>query len=249
MLKVFSTAEAMNESTARLLLDLAEKSVKERGRFVLCLSGGNTPLGLYTLLSMKPFSELVPWKRTYIFFGDERCVPSDDERNNAYMATSALLSKIDLPLSNIFPIPVDLPPAEAAKKYEESLQRFFGEEVPRIDLILLGLGDNGHTASLFPGTAVLSEKSRWVKEVYVDELNMYRITMTIPLINKARHVLFLVTGEDKSQILKTVLTAPFQPEKYPAQLIRPEIGDVSWYADDKSSSRLLRNNSLFAEKN
>jgi 6-phosphogluconolactonase len=175
-------------------------------------------------------------------------VPSDDERNNAYKVTSALLSKIDLPLSNIFPVSVDLLPAEAAKKYEESLRLFFGSEPPRIDLILLGLGYNGHTASLFPGTVVLGELSHWVKEVYVQDLRMYRITMTIPLINKARHVLFLVSGEDKSQILKKVLTASSQPDKYPAQLIKPENGEVIWYADDKATSRLFHKNTLFDGK-
>lgn len=209
-----------------------------RGRFVLCLSGGNTPKGLYTLLSMKPYCDLVPWKYTFVFWGDERCVPPDDERNNAYMATSVFLSKIDLPSSNIFPIPVNLPPADAAKKYEETLKAFFRKEAPCFDLILLGLGENGHTASLFPGTSVLREKSHWVKEVFVEELQIYRITMTALLINKARQILFLVKGKEKSAILETILTVSLQPKKYPVQLIRPDQGEVSWYVDAKAASRL-----------
>jgi 6-phosphogluconolactonase len=237
-LRVFSTIDAMNGGAAQLLVDLATKSVMERDRFVLCLSGGNTPNGLYTLLSMKPFCDLVPWKNTFIFWSDERFVPADDERNNANKATSVLLSKIDLPSSNIFPIPVNLPPADAAKKYEKTLQAFFGKETPGFDLILLGLGDNGHTASLFPGTDVLREKSHWVKEVFVEELKMYRITMTALLINKARNILFLVKGKEKSGILNTVFTAPIQPEKYPVQLIIPEYGEVFWYVDNKAASRL-----------
>jgi 6-phosphogluconolactonase len=236
--RVFRTIEAMNESAAQLLVNLAEKSVTTRGRFVLCLSGGNTPNGLYTLLSMKPFRNLVPWKNTFVFWSDERCVPADDNRNNAYMATSVFLSKIDLPSSNIFPVPVNLPPADAARKYEETLKAFFGKEDPRFDLILLGLGDNGHTASLFPGTEVLREKSHWVKEVYVEELKMYRITMTALLINKVRHILFLVQGKEKSCILKKVFAPPSQPEKYPVQLIRPELGEVYWFVDDKAASQL-----------
>jgi 6-phosphogluconolactonase len=237
-LRVFSSIEALNGSAAQFIVDLAEKSVTERGRFIVCLSGGNTPKGLYTLLSMKPYCDLIPWKNTFVFWSDERFVPADDERNNAYMTTLALLSKINLPSSNVFPIPVNLPPHDAAKKYEETLQVFFGKEAPCFDLILLGLGENGHTASLFPGTAVLHEKSHWVKEVFVEELKMYRITMTALLINKARYILFLVKGKEKSPILKTILTAPFQPEKYPVQLICPEQGEVSWYVDYQAASQL-----------
>jgi 6-phosphogluconolactonase len=124
-LRIFSTNEGMNESAAQLLVDVAQKSVEARGRFVIGLSGGNTPMSFYTLLASIPYRDLVPWKNTFIFFGDERCVPADDERNNAFMATSVLISKVDLLPSNIFPIPVDLPPADSAAKYEETLRSFF----------------------------------------------------------------------------------------------------------------------------
>ena len=236
--RVFRTMEAMNESAAQWLVDLAEKSVTARGRFVLCLSGGNTPKGLYTVLSMKPYHDLVPWKSTFVFWGDERCVPADDKRNNAHMANAVLLRKTDLPSSHVFPVPVNLPPADAARKYEETLRVFFGNGAPRFDLILLGLGENGHTASLFPGTAAVREKSHWVKDVFVGDQRMYRITLTAPLINKAHHVLFLVTGEKKSGILRTVLTAPRRPNRYPAQLIRPGQGEICWYVDGKAASQL-----------
>jgi 6-phosphogluconolactonase len=236
--EVFGTIEALNESAAKLLIDIAKKSVTERGRFVLCLSGGNTPKSLYTLLSLPPYCDLVPWKNTFIFWGDERCVPADDEQNNAHMATTALLNKVDIPSSNIFPVPVNLPPAEAAKKYEETLRDFFGKESPRFDLILLGLGDNGHTASLFPGTAVLHEEVRWVKEVFVEDKKMYRITTTAQLINKAHHIIFLVTGEEKATMLKTILTGSYLPEKYPAQLIGPVRGEIYWFIDAKAATLL-----------
>jgi 6-phosphogluconolactonase len=238
MISVFRTIEALNESAAQLFVHLAEKSVMARGRFLLCLSGGNTPKGLYNLLSVNPYRDIIPWKNTFIFWSDERCVPADDERNNARMATEVLLKKIDIPSSNIFPVLVNLNPAEAASNYEQTLRDFFGMKPPRFDLILLGLGENGHTASLFSGTEVLREKSHWVKEVFVEELKMFRITMTAMLINKARHILFLVKGNDKSAILKTILTAPLRPEKYPVQLICPEQGDVSWYVDYQAASRL-----------
>jgi 6-phosphogluconolactonase len=236
--KVFRKIEAMNESAAKLLVEIAVKSVKERNRFLLCLSGGNTPKGLYTLLSGNPYRDLIPWKNTLVFWSDERCVPADDKRNNAFMATEILLKKIDIPSSNIFPIPVHLQPSDAASKYEQTLRDFFGIKPPGFDLILLGLGENGHTASLFPGTKVLSEKSRWVKEVFIEELQMYRITFTAQLINKAHNIFFLITGEEKSGILKTVLTVPCQPEKYPVQLIRPENGKIFWFIDDKAATRL-----------
>ena len=147
---VFKTGESLNEAAAELIVRVAEKSLKERGRFVLCLSGGNTPKKLYTLLSGKLYSKTVPWKNTFIFWSDERCVPADDERNNAHMASTTFLKKVEIPTSNIFPMPVELPPADAAAKYEETLHTFFGKEEPRFDLILLVLGENGHTASLFP---------------------------------------------------------------------------------------------------
>jgi 6-phosphogluconolactonase len=235
---IFRTSDALNQAAAQFVSDLAGKSVLARGRFSVCLSGGDTPKGLYTLLSMNPYHDLIPWEKTFIFWGDERCVPQDDEDNNAHMAMKALLNKIDVPASNIFPIPVNLPPADAAIQYEQTLKNFFGKEEPRFDLILLGLGENGHTASLFPGTKVLHEKSHWVKEVFVADKQVYRITMTALLINKAHHILFMVTGAYKSAILKTVLSASLQPEKYPVQLIKPEQGEAYWLADALAASGL-----------
>jgi 6-phosphogluconolactonase len=238
IVRVFETTVAMNASAAQRLIDLAAKSVAARGRFVLSLSGGNTPRDLYALLATESYRPRVPWKSTFVFWGDERCVPADDERNNAHAAATLLLKKIDLPSSHIYPIPVGLPPADAAKKYEKTLRVFFGKDAPRFDLLLLGLGENGHTASLFPGTRVLNEKIRWVKEVLVKDQRPDRVTLTMPLINQARHIFFLVTGEEKSDILAKVLAAPFRPDRYPAQGIRPEHGEVAWYVDDKAASRL-----------
>jgi len=245
---VFSSVDLLNQAAAELLIDLAKKSIEERGRFALALSGGNTPKKLYALLSMSPYRDKMPWKDTFIFWSDERCVPMEDERNNANMAINLLLKEINIPPSNIFRVPVQMRPALAAKHYEETLRNFFKNEPPRFDLILLGLGENGHTASLFPGTDVLHEnrhrrvpqkaESAWVKEVYVEEEHIHRITMTAPLINKARNILFLVTGEEKSHILKTVMTGSYLPEQYPAQLIDPEQGEIQWFVDEKAASRL-----------
>ncbi len=242
IITIYKTDESLNEAAAQLIADLAEKAVKERGRFVLSLSGGNTPKKLYALLAEKPFSKLPSWKNTFVFWGDERCVPMDDERNNAHMASDTLLKKIPIPSSNISPMPVELPPAEAAEKYEQTLRDFFGKDEPCFDLILLGLGDNGHTASLFPKTPVLHEQVRWVKDVVVKDHAAdvkHRITFTAPLINKARQILFLVTGIEKSEVLEKVLTGAYQPDTYPAQLIKPEQGEIHWFIDDKAASNVV----------
>jgi 6-phosphogluconolactonase len=234
--KVFNSVDGLNEFAAQLVVNLAVESVAERGRFVLCLSGGNTPAGLYGLLSKDPYRDAVPWRNTYIFWSDERCVPEDDERNNAHNAFVALLTKVDIPPENIFPVQVKLTPAQAAIAYESELKSFLGSENPAPDLVLLGLGDNGHTASLFPFSPILHENEHWVKETYVEEMHMYRVTMTPIFINKARMILFLVTGKEKSRILEKVLTCPDQPDKYPAQRIKPENGQLLWLVDEKAAS-------------
>ena len=239
-IKIFKTVEALNETVANLIVETAEESVKTNGRFILSLSGGNTPKSLYTLLSVYPYRDLIPWNKTFVFWVDERCVPMNYESNNAHMASEYLFKKIEIPAANIFPVKVNLTPSGAAENYEQMLKDFFGKNQPVFDIILLGLGENGHTASLFPNTSVLFEKSHWVKEVFVEELQMYRITMTVPIINKARNIFILITGKEKSGILRTVFTVPDKPQKYPVQLIKPENGEIIWFADNKAASKLIK---------
>ena len=235
-LKVFETPNMMSEAVAKFIIGLAAESIAARGKFTFVLSGGNTPGSLYSLLSSASFRERIEWKKTFVFWGDERCVPLDSERNNAHMAKTLLLDKIEIPLANIYPMPVNMEPAEAAKKYEDTLKAFFGKELPSLDLILLGLGDNGHTASLFPYTSVLIEAHHWVKEVYVEEQKEWRITMTVPLINQATNVAFLVSGKEKAKTLQVVMNGPYQPEMYPAQLITPTDGHLFWFADQVAAN-------------
>lgn len=178
------------------------------------------------------------WEKTFIFWGDERFVPSDDKQNNANMARTLLLDHIKIPPKNIHPVPVDLAAGEAAKKYETIIKTFFGKDTPRFDLVFLGLGENGHTASLFPGTEVVFEKTRLVRDIYLEEQHMFRITMTPVLINKAHNIIFLVAGENKATILKTVLEGPHQPDNYPAQIINLENGHLYWMVDKKAASLL-----------
>lgn len=237
-MSIFPTAAALAKAAADLMIKISKQAIESRGRFVVSLSGGTTPENLFALLAKPPYREQILWNKTFIFWGDERFVPSDDKRNNANRATALLLDHIDIPAININPIPVDLNPDEAAKNYEAVITNFFGKEPPRFDLIFLGLGEDGHTASLFPGTDVVFENSQLVKEVYAAEQQMFRISMTPALINQARNIAFLVEGEKKAEILKTVLSAPQQPNKFPAQVIHPKDGNLYWYVDKKAATLL-----------
>lgn len=236
-LNVFANVDELNVAAAQFIIKLAKEAIKEHGRFVIALSGGTTPEKLYALLATPEYASQIDWQRTFIFWGDERCVPLNDERNNAHNAKVALLSQVGIPASNIFIMPVNLAPAAAAKKYEKELNAFFGKEKLRFDLTLLGLGENGHTASLFPHTPVLHDDTEGVRDVYVEEDKMHRITLTAPLINRSRNILFLVTGAKKADVLKKIFMAAYEPDKYPAQLIDPVDGDLYWYADQAAAAR------------
>jgi 6-phosphogluconolactonase len=238
-LEVFPTIDDLNIAAAKFIVDIANKAIAEKGKFIISFSGGHTPVKLYSILAKHPFREQIEWKKTFIFWGDERCVPLDDAQNNAHEAKVTLLDKVKIPPSNIHVIPVNLTPAEAANKYELEIKDFFGNEPMQFDLVLLGLGENGHTASLFPGAKILKEQAEGVREVFVEEEKMSRITMTAPLINQAHHILFLVTGDKKAEILENVMWVPYQPEKYPAQLIKPVHGDLRWFADSTAATGVL----------
>jgi len=235
-LNVFKTTGALNMAAATLIIDTANKAVAEKGRFTIALSGGQTPMELYLLLAETPFCDELPWKNTSVFWGDERCVPEKDMMNNAHAATTVLLDKVGIPTENIHRIPVNLPSAKAAAEYEKTIKDYFKDEEPCFDIILLGLGENGHTASLFPGTKVTEEKEEGVRDVYVKDENMFRVTMTAPLINKAHTVLFLVSGKKKAKIMRTVLSVSAPADKYPAKLIKPTNGKLLWYADEQAAS-------------
>ena len=245
-LKIFQTADELNKAAVEFIIAAAKKAIAMRGKFIISLSGGQTPQKLYSLLSESPYREQVQWEKTFVFWDDERCVPLDDERNNAHCAKFTLLDKIDIPESNIYAIPVNLSPGEAAVKYEKELKYFFGKEALRFDLILLGLGANGHTASLFPKTKVIDEQMEGIRAVYVEEEKMFRVTMTAPLINQARIILFLVTGENKAEILKKVFTVSYRPDQIPAQLIKPGDGELYWFVDGAASS-LITNENEYSE--
>jgi 6-phosphogluconolactonase len=206
----------------------------------VALAGGHTPERAYQLLAQPPLRSQVPWGQVHVFWGDERCVPPDDPQSNARMARQALLGHVSVPEAHVHPILCARDPHRAAEEYEGLLRTFFGEGRPNFDLVYLGLGENGHTASLFPGTPALDAQERWVAEVYVAEQDMWRVTLTAPVINQAAAVVFLVAGAAKSRVVQRVLEGPFQPHRLPAELIRPIDGSLDWMIDKEAGRELAK---------
>ena len=240
-LRTLSTPQDLFHAAAEEVLAAAAEAVAERGRFTIALSGGSTPKSLYALIAANASASL-PWDQMFFFWGDERHVPPDDPDSNYGMAKETLLSKIPTPPANIFPSPAENPDAAAAADaYEQTLRKFFGltpGQFPRFDLILLGMGPDGHTASLFPDTAALQEKSRLVIANWVEKLQTDRITLTLPVLNAARCVAFLVSGTDKAAVLREVLEGSAPAQKYPSKLVQPGEGKLIWFVDRAAASEL-----------
>ncbi len=240
-LRRLTTPQDLFQAAAEEVLRAATHAVAERGRFTIALSGGSTPKNMYTLIAANAGSTL-PWDRMFFFWGDERHVPANDPDSNYRMAKESLLAKIPVPSANIFRIPAENPDADAAAEmYEQTLRKFFAlapGEFPRFDLILLGIGPDGHTASLFPETAALQEKTRLVVANWVEKLNTSRITLTLPVLNHARCVAFLVSGIDKAAALHEVLEGKAPGEKYPSKLVQPSEGKLIWFVDRAAASEL-----------
>jgi 6-phosphogluconolactonase len=242
--KVCEDAEKLAEQAAEMIREAAADSIQQRGRFTLVLAGGSTPEKTYTLLAKPDEVAKVDWGRTYLFFGDERLVPHDDPRSNFGMAQRALLAHVPVPPGQVFPIPTDKgTAAECAASYADTLSRVFqvpAGAFPTFDLILLGLGDDGHTASLFPGRSALTVADAWVTSSLPGVLPppVERVTMTFPVLNAARQVAFLVSGDKKAAVLQEVLEGGATLEKYPAAGVRPANGTLTWLMD-RAAARLL----------
>jgi len=240
-IRVLTTPQELFEAAAEEVLRAAKEAVEQRGRFAIALPGGSTPKSLFNLLATNART-VMPWDRTFFFWGDERHVPPTDPDSNYRMAEEIMLSKIPVAAGNVFRIPAENPDAAAAAEaYEQTLRKFFQLEagrVPVFDLILLGMGPDGHTASLFPGSAGLHEKTRLVIANWVDKLKTSRLTLTLPVLNAARYVAFLVSGTDKAAMLKTVLEENAPAEQYPSKLIRPSDGKLIWLVDRAAASAL-----------
>lgn len=238
MIKIFDDIELLSEAAAELMIEIAQAAIERRGKFSVALSGGSTPRRLYALLAEEPFRDRINWKAVHIFWGDERCVPSDDPRSNARLAHELFLDRVPVAADHLHPILCDQDPFRAANAYEAELKAFFGQTHAAFDLILLGLGENAHTASLFPHSEVLREEERWVAAVYVAEQQMYRVTLTAPLINQAHTVVFLVSGSEKADVFQRVIEAEFNPDELPAQLIKPQNGQLIWLVDRAAAASL-----------
>jgi 6-phosphogluconolactonase len=241
-LRVYENAEELARAGAELFVDGAADAIRARGRFRIALSGGSTPRRVYELLATPAFSQRVDWDRVDLFFGDERYVPADARESNYRMTAEALLDHVPVPPANVHRVRTEIsPPSAAAAAYEEEIRRVFQESVsvPQFDLIYLGLGANGHTASLFPHSPALHESSRLVVADFVAEVNSWRISMSLPLLNHGRIVAFLTEGEQKAQVLNDVLLGPRDPERLPAQLIAPQ-GRLLWMVDEAASALVSR---------
>jgi len=240
-IRTLTTPQELFAAAAEEVVRAANDAVAQRGRFTIALSGGSTPRNLFNLLATNARMAL-PWDSMFFFWGDERHVPPTDPDSNYRMADEALLSKVPVPAGNVFRIAAENPDAAAAAQaYEETLRMFFQldpGQVPVFDLILLGMGPDGHTASLFPGTAGLREKSRLVIANWVEKFKTNRITLTLPALNAARCVTFLVSGTDKAPALHAVLEGDAPGEQYPSKLVRPTDGKLIWLIDRAAASEL-----------
>src|SRR5215204_901418 len=235
---IYDSLDELVEKMAEHFSKKVNAIIKESRECNLVLSGGNSPKRLYELLASYPYKTEIDWDNIYFFFADERCVPFHDPANNGLMVKKALFEPLKIADSRIFYISTLQSPEEAAKKYSKRIMAHFKEKPIRFDLVLLGLGDNAHTASLFPHTPVLREQKALVSAVYPGNNGTARITLTAPLINESMAISFFVYGESKAEAVKHVLEGEKNYEEYPAQLIHPEDGTVDWFLD-KAASRLL----------
>jgi 6-phosphogluconolactonase len=244
--KVLPNAAALADAAAEQIADVAERAIGASGRCVLALSGGTTPRRTYERLAQEPLSSRIEWSSVHVIWGDERCVPPGDTDSNYRMACEALLEHVPVLAANIHRIHGEADPIEAAASYEHVLRTLLRTTngAPSvdpgrcIDLAILGLGDNGHTASLFPESAAASETVRWVMAESVDASPSWRITLTAPVLNAAAELLFLVSGHEKAKVLSQVLDGPRRPQQLPAQLIAPSHGRLHWIVDTEAATEL-----------
>jgi 6-phosphogluconolactonase len=237
MMEIYRDHEALSAALAELFARRAREAVAARGRFDVLLSGGETPLEAYRLVGREPLRSSIPWQTVQLFWGDERHVPHNDPRSNFGQARQALLEPLSLSPDQVHIVPYAATAEQAAREYEEELRRHFGEE-PVFDLVLLGLGKDGHTASLFPGSELLEEKERWVRGGGPPGQDLCRVTVTLPVLNRARLIAFVVAGDAKAEILSRVLKGTRDPQLLPAQQVDPGEGRLLWLVD-RAAARLL----------
>lgn len=265
-LHIYKDSETLSREVAKWITDTIRDTLKKQSRFTIALSGGSTPKRLHQLLAAAPYKEQIDWSRLHVFWGDERAVPFEDDRNNAKMAYDTLLDLVPIPAAQIHVMRTDIPPDQSAAAYEKILREYFpppplpapvsstlaaGDTAPfpagnsgtaggvtSFDLVLLGMGDDGHTLSLFPGTKVVHEEQAWVKAFFLEAQDMYRITLTKTIVNRSARVAFLTTGTGKAHALKEVLRGAYNPDLYPSQEIKPQGGELHWFVDEAAAAGL-----------
>jgi len=235
---IYHGKEELLEDLAAFILKIGNDSIAQRGRFDFVLTGGSSPKTLYQQLATQ-YKDALDWRQVYFFFGDERNVSSSDKDYNGRMAAESLLEPLNIQENHIFYINTHLSPVEAASDYQNAIYMHFNGAQPEFDLILLGMGDDAHTASLFPDTEILENTEVGVAAVFVEKLNTYRISMTAGLINNARNIAFLVFGKSKAEAVKNVIESEEENTTlYPAQLIKPDNGHVTWFMDQEAAAEL-----------
>lgn len=243
-IKVLQNPAELVQAAAECFMASAVETIRTHGRFHVALSGGTTPESLYTLLSTGRYASRIDWSRIHVFWSDERCVPPTDPMSNYRMVRETLIDQVPLPAENVHRIRGEDDPVAAAVAYERELRSVFGISAgpptpdARFDLMLLGMGDDGHTASLFPGLTAVSEHERWVMAEYVAEVSMWRVSCTPAVFNTAAAVVFLVSGREKAAMLRRVLEGPYQPQVLPAQAVAPHDGSVCWLLDAAAAAKL-----------
>jgi 6-phosphogluconolactonase len=239
--EVFTDPDHLSRGLAEWITSLVEETLTRKESFSFVFSGGNTPKKLNLLLASTPYRERIDWKKIHAFWGDERFVPFNDERNNARMAFDTLLDKVGIPPNQIHIMDTSLSPEEAVTDYEEQLCEYFGNDVLPVqtfDLVLLGMGDDGHTLSLFPGMPVIHEEKSWVASFFLKAQDMYRITLTKNVVNHANHIVFMISGREKAHALHEVLEGEKNPDRYPSQVIIPTQGELHFFMDKAAASLL-----------
>ncbi|MEO6454826.1 MAG: 6-phosphogluconolactonase [Ginsengibacter sp.] len=235
-LHIYKNTVEVIEELAKWITSQIIHTLKKQERFTIALSGGETPKALYTLLASDAYRNKIDWNKMHIFWGDERVVPFTDESNNAKMAFDNFLNYVDVPAENIHIMKTGLEPDVAAIEYEDVLHEYFNNSTNSFDLVLLGMGKDGHTLSLFPSSPILYEPQHSVNAVYLEDQKMYRISLMPSIVNKAASVIFLVTGREKAEVLKNVLED--SSNQYPAQLIKPLNGNLHWFLDEEAAIEL-----------
>jgi 6-phosphogluconolactonase len=237
-LHIFKNPNELSHAAAKWIAGDIAATLKKQDRYTIALSGGSTPKALHQILAAPPYKEQIDWSKLHIFWGDERAVPFEDDRNNAKMAFDTLLNFVPVPAAQIHVMRTDMGPEQSASEYENILHRYFDKTANSFDLVLLGMGDDGHTLSLFPGTAAVHEEKAWTIAFFLQAQDMYRITLTKTIVNRSAKIAFLTTGTAKAHALKEVQQGAYNPDLYPSQVIKPVSGELHWFVDEAAATGL-----------